>query len=320
MTIDSKFNLKTLRRDLFATLFAEVAFLWTFVRNDSFNWLLTIAILVGAMLVVVLFWLARLKRVSIWNDEIELTSPLFPFARRHYRFREFDYMLVSGEESNMKLMLISDYQPVLTLKASAYENFDELRQALRIPERQQMTVDPSREVRSKFVWWFPLLALACVVLVAVGPAIPIGEYLTEGSVGEPAIVLGCVLTAFFLILALFFFSEYKRITVWQGRIDVQPLLWPFAVRHYNLSDFDGVYYVTNETDSKYKVSTRERWYMLNGRRTLCIAENVYANFEELASATRTNYLGEMKVGVIEQIRAALGKTYYTPQKHIVNCS
>ncbi len=313
MTIDSKFNLKTLRRDLCATVFAVVAFLWTFVSNDSFNRLLTITILVGAMLVVTLFWLARLKRVSIWNDEIELISPLVPFARRHYRFREFDYMLVAGEESNMKLMLIRDYQTVLTLKASAYENFDELHQALRIPERRQMTVDPSREVRSKFVWWFPLLVLACVAFVAVGLGIPIGEYLTEGTVGKSAVILGGVLATIFLICSLLVLSEFRRITVWQGRIDVQPLLWPFTSRHYRLSDFDGVYYITDKSNSNYKIRTRERWYMLGGRRALCIAENVYANYEELASATRTNYLGEMKVGIVEQIRASLGKTYYVTQ-------
>ena len=157
--------------------------------------------------------------------------------------------------------------------------------------------------------------ISAPALVALGVAVPLSEYMEEGAVTMSSMLLGAVLTTMFLICSLLVLNEFRRITVWQGRIDVQPVLWPFARRHYRLADFDGVYYVTNETDSDYKISLRERWYMKNGRRKLCIAENVYANFEELASATRTNYLGEMNVGPIEQIRAALGKTYYTLQNN-----
>lgn len=315
MTVDSRFNFKTLRHDLLAAVFGVVAFLWTFVKSDRVSSSLILAVMAGVALVVAIGWLARLKRISIWNDGIEVTPLLFPFVRRNYRFAEFDYLLVSGTEAAPKLMLMRDFLPVLTLKSSTYANFDELRQALRIPERSKMTVDPSREVKSHFVWWYPLLAVAAVALVALGVAVPLSEYLEEGAVTMSSLLLGAVLTTLFLICSVLVLNELRRITVWQGRIDVQPVLWPFASRHYCLSDFDGVYYVTNETDSDYKISTRERWYMKNGRRKLCIAENVYANFEELASATRTNYLGEMNVGPIEQIRAALGKTYYTPQNN-----
>lgn len=315
MTVDSRFNFKTLRHDLLAAVFGVVAFFWTFVKSDSVSWPLILAVLAGVALIAAIGWLARLKRISIWNDEIEVTPLLLPFARRNYRFAEFDYLLVSGTEAAPKLMLIRDFQPVLTFKSSVYANFDELRQALRIPERSKMTVDPTREVKSRFVWWYPLLAVAAVALVALGVAVPLSEYLKEGAVTMSSLLLGAVLTTLFLICSALVLNELRRITVWQGRIDVQPVLWPFARRHYSLSDFDGVYYVINETDSDYKISTRERWYMKNGRRKLCIAENVYANFEELASATRTNYLGEMNVGPIEQIRAALGKTYYTPQNN-----
>ena len=307
MTIDSRFNQKSLRRDLLAAILSVFASVWTFVKFGNDSWPLTVSFLVGAILVGVILWLARLKRVSIWNDEIELTPLLFPFVRRHYRFRDFDYMISTGEEANMKITLVRDYQTVLTLKASVYENFDELRQALRIPERSQMTIDPTREVTSKFVWWYPLCVVALVVLVGIGVAGPVEEYLEKGAVSGTTFLIGGAVATFFLILLVLFLSEFKRITVWQGHIEVTPLFWPFARNHYQLSDFDGVYYVTDDS------SHRERWYMRNGRRLLCIAENVYRNYEELASATRTNYLGEMKTGLWEELRASFGKTYYIPQ-------
>jgi len=314
MTIDSRFNLKALRRDFVTLALTVITLLWTIVKSDRFTWPLSVAILAGAILVVALVWLSRLKRVSIWNDGLELAPVLFPFARRHYRFAEFDYMLTTGDDSSRKTLLVRDYQTVVTLKASVYANFDELLQALRIPERERMTIDSSREVKSRFCWWLPLLAFAGIAFVGGGIAIPIGEYLTEGTVSPSAILLGSAVAGFFLVCLLLILTEFKRITVWQGRIDVRPVLWPFVVRHYRLSDFDGVYYVTNDTDSQFKVSTGERWYMRNGRRMLCIAENVYANYEELASATRTNYLGSMQTGPLESLRARFGKTYYNRQK------
>lgn len=315
MTVDSRFNLKSLRRDLGGLVVAVVFFLRSFLKSDSFSWAISVAILAGAALLVALAWLARQKRISVWSDGLEVTPVLFPFARRSYRFSEFDSMLVSGTAGSTKLSLVRDYRVIVTLRSSVYANFDELRHAIRIPECERMAVDPAREVCSRFVWWLPLLVVLCVALIGVGVALPVSKYLTEGVLDLIALVFGALLSALFVAGLLFLSVECRRITVWQGRIEAKPLLWPFGARHYRLSDFDGVYHVTSDSQSNMFADSHERWLMRNGTLALKISDGVYANYEELAAATRTNYLGSMKAGLFEQIRAILGKHYAYPQQH-----
>ena len=113
---------------------------------------------------------------------------------------------------------------------------------------------------------------------------------------------------FFGGLLLAYLFPYQHITVWHGQVDVRRLLWPFQVKHYLLTDFDGCYYVTVKSNGQLGSKDEEmRWFTKNGKVVLDIEEGIYRNFEALKNAMRTNFLGRLELTTTQAMKYGLGK-------------
>ena len=147
-----------------------------------------------------------------------------------------------------------------------------------------------------------------LLLVLLMVLMPIGRFI-EGEEVSPGMILfslfGVLLFGGFLLAFLF---PYQNISVWRGGIDVQRLLWPFQVKHYNMADFDGCYYVTVKSNGQLGSKDEEmHWLIKNDKLVLDIEEGIYKNFEALKNVTRTKHLGRLELTPIQAMKYRLGK-------------
>lgn len=313
MTVDSQFNIKTIRKELGAFVLAAAGLGGVFHNfSDAVEMLTALIFILGLMALAAIFWLSRLKRVAVWNDGIEVSSLLWPFSKREYRFAEFDYVVIKNEGTDSERMVfVRNLRRDFTLRAAWYLNYQELKQAIRIPLKEKAAAYTSREIKSAFFWWTPLIFIGVLFLVLIGLAVPLAVYLDTGSVDAETIYLGIGIALGFAIFGGIALYPYKRLTVWQGRIDARRLIWPFVVKHYRMDDFDGCYEVTeNKRRNDAGSGDEAHWLMRNGQLSLRICGWMYVNYEELKTATQTRVLNSMEAGAMEQLQAWRGKVYY----------
>ena len=136
---------------------------------------------------------------------------------------------------------------------------------------------------------FGSFSVAVVALMSVGPY-------CDGKV----VSLGMFLFSIFGILL------FGGLTL---QVDVRRLLWPFRVKHYQMTDFDGCYNVIIKSDGQLGSQDEElRWLVKNNKVVLEIGERVYRNFEALRDATRIQSLGRLELSYIQAMKYSLGKT------------
>lgn len=271
--------------------------------------LATIIVTVVFSLIGVLGYLCWLRRITIFADGIETQRVLLPFWKRFYRFAEFDYSEMQSTRSGNVLRLIKDGRRVVSISSLHYENFEQLCQGIAVKEKGQFLFRDTAEVVSEYNsfriygigGFFGLMSC----LMALMPLI---QYWGGREVAWGMILFALLGTLFIGALFVGALFPCQRITVWRGQISVQRLLWPFRVKHYQLSDFDGCYYVVVKANGQFGSKDEElRWLTKNGKVMLDIEESVYRNFEELKNATRTNFLGRLELTNVQAMKYGLGK-------------
>jgi hypothetical protein len=243
------------------------------------------------------------------SDGIETQSVLLPFWKRFYRFAEFDYSETSYTRSGEVLRLVKDGRRVVSIPSSRYQNFEKLRQAIAVQGKEQFQVRDNAEVVSEYKPLNLYIAVATgLFFVLLSLLMPVSQYMRSGYVS-----MGMMLFSFFGALLfggilLAFLYPYHHITVWRGQIDVRRMLWPFQTKHYQQADFDGCYYVTIVSNGQLGSKDEEqRWLTKNGKVVLDIEESIYRNYEALKDATRTNFLGRLKLSSIQAMKYSFGK-------------
>lgn len=272
---------------------------------------IVIALLVtaGFSLLGVLGYLCWLRRITVLSDGIETQSVLLPFWKQFYRFAEFDYSETLHTRNGDVLRLIKEGRRVVTISSSLYQNYEQLRQAIGVKGKEQFQVRDNAEVVSEYkrlnlysAVGFGLLFVLLMVMM------PVGQYMEGKDVTLGMMLFSFFGTLFFGGILLAFLYPYQHITVWRGQIDVRRLLWPFQVKHYQLADFDGCYYVTIKSNGQLGSKDEElRWLTKNGKVVLNIEESVYRNFEALKTATPTRFLGRLELSSIQAMKYGLGK-------------
>ncbi|WP_288287438.1 hypothetical protein [uncultured Prevotella sp.] len=246
------------------------------------------------------FFLVSLKRITVLCDGLEAQSVLLPFRKRFYRFAEFDYSEKSHTSTGEVLRLVKDGRRVISISSAIYKNYMQLCQAIDVQTKERFCGRDNAEVVSEYNkvhlyggLGFGSFSVAVMALMSVGPY-------CDGKV----VSLGMFL---FSILAYLF--SYQNITVWRGQVDVRRLLWPFRVKHYQMTDFDGCYNVIIKSDGQLGSKDEElRWLVKNEKVVLEIGEWEYRNFEALRDATRIQLLGRLELSYIQAMKYSLGKT------------
>ena len=308
MMITSCFN----RRYLSSTLIGIPLGILTLAGISSFKTpalIATVLVTAGFSLVGILGYLCWLRRITIVSDGIETQSVLLPFWRRYYRFAEFDYSETSSTRNGEVLRLIKDGRRVISISSSLYQNFEQLCHAIAVKEKEPFQMRDPAEVVSEFnrlhLYGSLVFGLFSVVLMAL---MPYGQYVSGKEVKLGLILFSLFGVFLFGGLLLAYLFPYQHITVWHGQVDVRRLLWPFQVKHYLLSDFDGCYYVTVKSNGQLGSKDEEmRWFTKNGKVVLDIEEGIYRNFEALKNAMRTNFLGRLELTTTQAMKYGLGK-------------
>lgn len=309
--VSSRFN----RRSVNVTLIGIPLGVISLVGGCSFRILeLLISFLVAAVfcLLGVLGYLCWLRRIIVLSDGIETQSVLLPFWKRFYRFAEFDYSETSSTRSGEVLRLIKDGKRVLSISSSLYQNFEELCQAIAVQTKNQFQLRDNAEVVSEYNRFhlygslgFGLASVALMVLM------PVGQYMEGKEVSVGMVLFALCGGVFFGGLVLAYLFPYQHIAIWRGQIEVRRLLWPFRVKYYQLSDFDGCYYVTVLSDGQLGSKDEElRWLTKKGKVVLDIEESIYRNFEALKNATQTQFLGCIELTSFQAVKYRLGKTIH----------
>jgi hypothetical protein len=207
------------------------------------------------------------------------------------------------------LRLIKDGRRVISISSSLYQNFEQLCHAIPVKEKEPFQMRDPAEVVSEFnrlhLYGSLVFGLFSVVLMAL---MPYGQYVSGKEVKLGLILFSLFGEFFFGGLLLAYLFPYQHITVWHGQVDVRRLLWPFQVKHYLLTDFDGCYYVIVKSNGQLGSKDEEmRWFTKNGKVVLDIEEGIYRNFEALKNAMRTNFLGRLELTTTQAMKYGLGK-------------
>ena len=305
--IESQFNRKNLQATILLALVGLAPLCFSSFRRLDI--LIGIGVFLVATVVFLLGYGAWLKRITVLSDGLEVKSVLLPFWKRFYRFAEFDYSETSSTRNGEVLRLIKDGRRVISISSSLYQNFEQLCHAIAVKEKEPFQMRDPAEVVSEFnrlhLYGSLVFGLFSVVLMAL---MPYGQYVSGKEVKLGLILFSLFGVFFFGGLLLAYLFPYQHITVWHGQVDVRRLLWPFQVKHYLLTDFDGCYYVTVKSNGQLGSKDEEmRWFTKNGKVVLDIEEGIYRNFEALKNAMRTNFLGRLELTTTQAMKYGLGK-------------
>lgn len=251
-------------------------------------------------------YLCWLRRITVYPDGIETRSVLLPFWRRFYFFTEFDYLETSRMREGEVLRLIRGGRRVMSIASAVYSNYEQLCEAIRVKQKEKFRARDNEEIVSEFrmpyiygAWGFMLMALL----------FPLGCIMGGGEMTLGKVLFSLFGILFFGGITLTYLYSFKHITVWRGQMEVSSLLWPFRTRYYQMSDFDGCYYITITNDGQLGAQTEEaRWLVKNGKVRLNIEERKYKNYEALKYATQTNYLGKLEMTAFQAMKYEFGKT------------
>lgn len=304
--IESQFNRKNLQATILLALVGLAPLCFSSFRRLDI--LIGVGVFLGSTVVFLLGYGAWLKRITVLSDGLEVKSVLLPFWKRFYRFAEFDYSELCHTRQGEVLRLIKDGRRVVSVSSFLYQNYECIWQSIAVKGKEQFSVRDTAEVVSEYKLsriyiaggFFGLLTFLMALM-------PLGQYWEGKDVTWGLILFSLLGALFFGTLFLGVLFPCQRITVWQGQIDVRRLLWPFRVKHYQLADFDGCYYVTAKHDYFGFKEDEMRWLVKNGKVVIDMQEDVYRNFEALKNATQTNFLGQLELTTIQIMKYSLGK-------------
>ena len=257
-----------------------------------------------------LAYLASLKRITVLADGLETQNLLLPFWKRYYRFAEFDYAQSDYRRTGEVLRLIKDGKRLVSIDSHIYSNYDEIKEAVAVKDKSCFAIRDKAEVVSEYAK-LHLYGITALFLFFI--LIGVGTCFSDLMDGKPTrqniVILGVIEILLFGSFLFIHLSQSKKIAVWRGQIEVKPLLWPFKVRYYALSDFDGFYYVLEKSNGQLGSSDEySLWLMKDRRLTIRITENMYKNFEQLKNALPSvNCLGQLKFAGFQALKYYMGK-------------
>ena len=279
--IVSKFNKRNIWQNLILVILAAVSLCGVVAGIRIEEWLIHGAIIGIVVLLAVVFWLLQLKVITINGENLEVRRVCLPFTKHYYRFAEFDSFLLYQSGKTDYLYLLRQGRRVIKMSSDIYENFEELKKTLSVIGGETWGVDAARAVDSVFSKKH-LLAVSCLFLfVLVGLAVPVSDYFEKGYVRESSLIIGLVVTLFFLFLVIVALYPCRHLTIWRGNLEVKHMLWPFKVKYYSLEDFD--FSLEIITKSQYG-QEESLWLVLDDKLAVSIPHSVYANYDALERA------------------------------------
>lgn len=257
-----------------------------------------------------LAYLASLKRITVLADGVEVQSYLLPFWKRFYRFAEFDYAQSDYRRTGEVLRLIKDGKRLVSIDSHLYSNYNELKEAVSVKNKRNFAIREKAEVVSEYAKLYLYgITVLFLFFILTGMGTCFIDVMNGKPIRQSIVLLGVIEILFFGSFLFIHLSQYKKIAVWRGQIEVKPLLWPFKVRYYNLSDFDGFYYVLEESNSQLGSSDENSlWLMKDRKLAISVSEIMYKNYEQLKNALQTvNCLGQLKFSGFQALKYYLGK-------------
>ena len=257
-----------------------------------------------------LAYLASLKRITVLTDGLETQNLLLPFWKRYYRYAEFDYAQSDSRRTGEVLRLIKDGKRLVSIDSHLYSNYDEIKEAVSVKDKSYFAIRDKAEVVSEYAK-LNLYGITALFLffILIGVGTCCADLMDGKPIRQNNVILGVIEILFFGSILFIYLSQYKKIAIWRGQIEVKPLLWPFKVRYYNLSDFDGFYYVLEKSNGKLGSSDEySLWLMKDRKLTVRISENMYKNYEQLKNAfPSVNCLGQLKFAGFQALKYYWGK-------------
>ena len=281
--IESRFNRPLLWNSL-VSIFLGLATMTIAPLVTSVTWPVVLTVL-GIYFIIVIGWLCRLKKVTIWKDQIEVRHPFLPFIRRVYWLREFECCHVEQKwewrAMQESLSLIREGKREVTISTITYANYGELKKALSAISQEVRNTSDVRAVDSVFAKGHLASVLCLLLFVLMGVAILFSDYFEKGQVSVSSLAIGLSVSVLFLSFFVGAIYPYKYLTVWRGRLEVRRMIWPFHVRSYKVDDFDVSLEVITPTQFQQEVSL---WLFCRGRLQVCIPQTIYANYDALVNA------------------------------------
>lgn len=307
--VSSKFNTK----NVCATLCLIACGVLALCGASMFNKGSAVPVLLiwGAFTLLFSFaYLVSLKRITVLTDGVETQNFLLPFWKQFYRFAEFDYAQSDFRRTGEVLRLIKDGKRLMSIDSHIYSNYNEIKEAVSVKDKSHFAIRDKAEVVSEYAK-LNLYGIAALFLFFI--LIGVGTCFTDLMDGKPIrqniVILGAIEILFFGSILFIHLSQYKKIAVWRGQIEVKPLLWPFKVHYYNLSDFDGFYYVLEKSNGQLGSSDEySLWLMKDRKLTIRVSEKMYKNYEQLKNALPSvNCLGQLQFAGFQALKYYLGK-------------
>lgn len=264
----------------------------------------------GFTLLFSVFYLASIKRITVFPDGLETQNLLLPFWKRFYRFAEFDYAQSEYEKNSEVFRLIMNGERKVSIASYLYLNFEEIKGAIAVKDKSGFSVRDNAVVVSEYkksrlfgATFFMLFFVLTGVLTSLSDVID----------GKPvrlvSVLIGASIILFFGSLLFIYLFFYKKITVWRGQVEVKRLLWPSKVRYYAVSDFDGFYDVLEKSNGQLGSKDENSiWLVKDDRLVISVEEPMYRNYEELRTVFRNvNCLGSLSFMGFQSLKYHLGK-------------
>lgn len=307
--VSSKFN----TRNVCSTLCLIACGVLSTCAASMFNKGAAVPVLLGWGALTLLFsfvYLVSLKRITVLTDGLETQNFLLPFWKQFYRFAEFDYAQSDYRRTGEVLRLIKDGKRLVSIDSHIYSNYDEIKEAVLMKDKSHFAIRDKAEVVSEYaklnLYGITVMFLL-FILTGVGTCF--ADLMDGKPIRQNIVILGVIEILFFGSILFIHLSQYKKIVVWRGQIEVKPLLWSFKVRYYNLSDFDGFYYVLEKSNGQLGSSDEcSLWLMKDRKLTVRVSEKIYKNYEQLKNALPSvNCLGQLQFAGFQALKYYLGK-------------
>ena len=266
----------------------------------------------GFTLLFSAFYLASIKRIIVVADGLETQNLLLPFWKRFYRFAEFDYAQSEYSKSGEVLRLIKNGERQLSIASNTYLNFEEIKEAIAVKDKSGFFVRENAEVVSEYnkVRLYGITGFG-LFFVLIGVAVALSDVIDGRPLRLGSIIIGISAILLFGSLLFIYLFSHKEIKVWRGQVEVKRLLWPFKVRYYDVSDFDGFYYVLEKSNGQ--LGSRDEnsiWLVKNHRLAVSVSEPMYRNYEELKTAFQpVPCLGRLEFMGFQSLKYHLGKKF-----------
>ena len=189
-------------------------------------------------------------------------------------------------------------------------NFEEIKGTIAVKDKSGFFVRENAEVVSEYdkVRLYGITGFG-LFFVLIGVAVALSDVIDGRPLRLGSIIIGISAILLFGSLLFIYLFSHKEIKVWRGQVEVKRLLWPFKVRYYDVSDFDGFYYVLEKSNGQ--LGSRDEnsiWLVKNHRLAVSVSEPMYRNYEELKTAFQpVPCLGRLEFIDFQSLKYHLGK-------------